>query len=145
MRCFQISFNQNSLDTRKTTTVSEVILQALRTPCSDNQLYRNNLGFRNLGSNTTCDAPKSILCRFQRSRLNPHNNDLKTPTRHNVHAETCALCGWNCDNITTVHERVHNNNRRDIYIQERVKRVKIQLIHYKDPKHSESKIVSDYG
>ena len=32
-----------------------------------------------------------------------------------------------------------------IYIQERLKRVKIQLIHYKDPKHSESKIVSDYG
>ena len=92
-----------------------------------------------------CDAPKSILCRFKRSRQNPHNNDLRSPTRHNVHAETCALCGWNCDNITTVHEKNPQQQQKDKYIQERLKRVKIQLIHYKDTSHSESKIASDYG
>ena len=31
------------------------------------------------------------------------------------------------------------------YIQELLKRVKKQLIHYKDPRHGGSKIVSDYG
>ena len=48
--------------------------------------------------------------------------------------------------MTTVHEKnPQQQQKENIYIQERLKRVKIQLIHYKDPKHSESKIASDYG
>lgn len=117
----------------------------MRTRCFDNHLYRNNLGFQNLALIPLCDAPKSVLCRFKRSRQNPHNNDFRSPTRHNVHAETCALCGWNCDNITIVHEKNPQQQQKEIYIQERLKRVKKQLIHYKDPNHNGSKLVSDYG
>ena len=42
-------------------------------------------------------------------------------------------------------ESATTTEERYIYIQERLQRVKIQLIHYKDPKHSENKIISDYG
>ena len=54
-----------------------------------------------------CNAPRSVLCRLERFPPNPHNSDPRTPTRHNVHVATHTLCGWNCDNITTVLDGTH--------------------------------------
>ena len=54
-----------------------------------------------------CNAPGSVLCRLERFPPNPHNNNPRTPTRHNVLVATHTVCGWNCDNITTVLDGTH--------------------------------------
>jgi hypothetical protein len=63
-----------------TTSIGKVILQAERT-----RGYRQNLG-----SDTTCDAPKSAPCELQQSRHNSHDVALETHhqakyARHNIH------------------------------------------------------------
>jgi hypothetical protein len=87
-----------------------------------------------------CHTPGSALCSFSASRQNPHNNDPKAPTRHRVHVETYTWCGWS-SNIT----RVHDRSTKNIYIQERLQRAKIQKDTIQRSKYNESEIASEYG
>jgi hypothetical protein len=109
-----------TLDT--TTTIGKVILQAERT-----RGYRQNLG-----SDTTCDAPKSAPCELQQSRHNSHDVALETPTKRNVHVATYTLGGWNQgSNITQIHDGTHKRiyNHKDSTSQE-------SKYTYKDPNHT---------
>ena len=47
---------------------------------------------------------------------NSHNNNPRMSTKHNMHVATHTLCGWNCDNITTVLDGTHKRT----YIQQRL-------------------------
>ena len=56
---------------------------------------------------STCNAPRIGTMQILAFLPNPHNNDPRTPTSHNVHVATHMLCGWNCDNITKVLDGTH--------------------------------------
>ena len=78
MRAFQNSLAEIVFDTLETTTVSEVILQALRTRCFDNHSYRNNFGNWKPEALIPSVTPRyRALCRFLRSRPNPHNTQFQ--------------------------------------------------------------------
>ena len=126
----KIVFNTNSFWHAKTTTVSEVILQALRTRCSDNHSYRNNTGNRKprlwyhlwrLGIGHYAD--------FSVSRPNPHNNQFQV-----------VILRVTLQQFTNIPLQ-----KQKIYIQHDSTSQEYNLYNTKVQLTAENNIASDYG
>ena len=88
-----------------------------------------------------CNAPGSVLCRFECSHQIRIITFLGSPPGIMCTLQhTCYVGG-----IVMIITKVLDGTHKTTFIQQRLTESRVQKIHYKDPNNNGSKIVSDYG